>query len=622
MRKASARTGLLVSCLVVWAGAASARDKPTVADVLRFRPLQQGVNYSTPSAQEQAACTVELVTGQRGGTGWLVRDPQGRPLRRFFDSNGDNHIDIWSYYLDGAEVYREIDSNFDRTADQFRWLNANGMKWGVDVNQDGKIDTWRVISPEEVSQEILQALINRDFSRLQALFLTEADMKLLELPEAEVSRIQSLQRQASAKFESTAGRLTNLGAKTRWLHLETSAPQCLPAETLGTKQDLIKHQRGTILCETDGKNDWIQTGELIQVGLAWRIIDAPVAGDGASDGSTPGIDPALQALLDQLREHDAKSPKGTEGGANAEIANYNLQRANLLQQIITKVKPEERDQWLRQVADCYSAAAQNSPEGDRTAYERLVQLESQIVKESPGSPLAAYVTFREMSAENTARLAKPTQDIGKLQEVWLQKLSGFVSTYPHAEDTPEALMQLGMVSEFVSKENEAKKWYERLAKDFAEHPLAGKAQGALRRLDLEGKPLELAGPLLQGGNFNIEQLRGKTVVVYYWASWNKERSIGDFAVLKVLLDKYASQGLELVCVNLDNTAADATAFLQQTQAPGVHLYREGGLESPLATQYGVMVLPNLFLVDKEGKVVSRAVQQVNHLEEELKKRLN
>jgi thiol-disulfide isomerase/thioredoxin len=183
-------------------------------------------------------------------------------------------------------------------------------------------------------------------------------------------------------------------------------------------------------------------------------------------------------------------------------------------------------------------------------------------------------------------------------------------------------MQLGMVSEFANKEIEAKKWYERLVKDYHDNPLAVRAQGALRRLDLEGKVLELSGNQLDGGAFNISQWRGKMVVVYYWASWNKDRCVADFAVLKQLVDAYGSKGLALVCVNLDNTVEEANAYLQRSPAPGIQLFQPGGLESPLATQYGVMVLPNLFLVDKDGKCLSRNIQQVSGLEEEIKKRLN
>ena len=203
----------------------------------------------------------------------------------------------------------------------------------------------------------------------------------------------------------------------------------------------------------------------------------------------------------------------------------------------------------------------------------------------------------------------------------MAELTKYVQAYPKAEDTPDALMQLGMVSEFANKEVQAKNWYRRLTRDFPQHALAPKAEGALRRLEIEGKPLELSGPLLGGGSFNIEQLRGKVVIVYYWASWNKERCVADFATLKMLLDGHANQGLALVSVSLDNTAEEANAFVQRTSAPGQHLFQPGGLESPLATQYGVMVLPNLFLVDKDGKVVSRTVQQVSGLEDELKKLL-
>ena len=133
--------------------------------------------------------------------------------------------------------------------------------------------------------------------------------------------------------------------------------------------------------------------------------------------------------------------------------------------------------------------------------------------------------------------------------------------------------------------------------------------------------MELTGNLLAGGAFSIEQLRGKTVVVYFWSSMTKG-TVSDFAVLNALVGTYSSKGLALVCVNLDRSVDDANAFLQKNTAPGVHLYQAGELESPLATQYGIMALPNLFLVDKDGKVISRTIQQVSGLEEELKKRLN
>ncbi|HZY87331.1 MAG TPA: thioredoxin-like domain-containing protein, partial [Gemmataceae bacterium] len=85
-------------------------------------------------------------------------------------------------------------------------------------------------------------------------------------------------------------------------------------------------------------------------------------------------------------------------------------------------------------------------------------------------------------------------------------------------------------------------------------------------------------------------------------------------------ETYAAKGVELVTVNLDGTAAEAQRFLANNPSAGTHLYEAGGLESKLATGYGVQVLPNTFLVGKDGKVVSRNVQ-INNLEDEVKKLL-
>ena len=86
-------------------------------------------------------------------------------------------------------------------------------------------------------------------------------------------------------------------------------------------------------------------------------------------------------------------------------------------------------------------------------------------------------------------------------------------------------------------------------------------------------------------------------------------------------DLCRSAGIPTAAYERFRTADEAKAFLQHVQAPGIHLFQPGGLESPLATQYGIMFLPHLVLVDKDGKVLSRSVQQVSSLDAELKRRL-
>ncbi len=619
MGKTGYGAGLVLSC-VVFAGSveiAEAQD-PRITKILGYKPHQEGVVYTIPTAQQQAGLKLELVTGsQPGSNGWLLVDAQGQPLRRFFDSNGDHQIDMWSYYLDGVEVYREIDSNYDKKPDQYRWLNSAGSKWGVSSKEDGKIDSWKMISAEEVSQEILQAVLTKDFARFQALWITDAEMKSLDLPAAEIARLQSQLKQASKKFQTVQTKLADLGGQTHWVRLEANPPQCLPAGMGGLTQDLIKYSKAAILYENDKKPDWLQIGDLIQVGSAWRIIDGPSVGT-PGDGQTASADPELQKLMEELGKLDANPPGDqAAAGPNPKVVQYNLQRADILQRIAAKAKSEERDQWLRQQADCYSAATLSSPEGDRTGYDRLMELEKQVAKDQPGSPVAAYIAFREMQADFALRPTKGT-DSAKTQEQLLQRLAKFVEDYPQGEDTPDALMQLGMVSELMGKETEAKNWYKQLIKNHADKKsFVSKAEGALRRFELEGKALELTAPTLSGSRFDINSLHGKVVVIYYWDSSNQQ-SIGDFARLKELLRLYGSKGLELVCINLDNSPPLAGGPMER--APGTQIAQAGGLESALANQYGIVVLPTMFLVGPDGKVVSRTVQ-IATVEDEIKKLL-
>jgi thiol-disulfide isomerase/thioredoxin len=632
MSKAPVGTGLVAGCLLLCGSAALAGDLPSVQTMLSFRPRVDGVALSTPTAQEEGACKVESVKGTGQGAGYLLRDPQGRPLRRFYNTRFTNvkdgtKIDVWSYYKDGVEVYREWAGKNGDSPDQFRWMNGGGTKWGsgtVDSNNQARIDSWKMISAEEASQEALLAVATHNLNRLQALLITDAEVQSLGLPATEVNRIQELRKQAPVKFQETVAKLSGLSDKTHWLHLETTPPQCLPADLTGAPRDIIRFANTTVLCETGGKNDWLQTGEMIQIGQTWRLTGAAAAGlqdPMATDAGPDIVDKELQPLLEELRKLDDDAPRGGANAPSAAIVRYNLQRADVLEKIVQQAAPEKRDPWIRQVADCLSAAAQATPPGgDKTASRRLQSLEEQIVKGMPpGSSLAGYIAFREMAADYAVRLNEKG-DLAKTQEQWLERLGKFVQTYPKADDTPDALLQLGMVSEFVNKEVQAKNWYQQLVTNFADKPQAAKARGAIDRLELEGKALKLSAPTLSGSQFDIAHAQGKLVVVYYWASWNHE-CLGDFAKLKLLLDKYGSQGLELVTVNLDTSAEEANTFLRQSPAPGTHLYQPGGLDnSPLATQYGIMGLPNLFLVGKDGKVLSRTVQ-ISNLEDEIKKQV-
>jgi len=257
--------GLLVCGFVSPASAKA--DKVTPQEMLRYRPRQEA-QVSTPTTEaEIAACKVEVANGAGGTSAWVLRDGRGQILRKFADTKGNRKADTYCFYLDGTEVYREIDTNQSGKADQFRWFGPGGMRWGVDVNGDGIIDGWRQISAEEVSQEILRAVATQNLARLQALVIQDSELKQIELPAAEMSRIRDSVAKIPSQFRDAVTK-AGIGIQSHWGHFEAAAPQCIAADALGGKYDLVRYSSGRILHETAGKHDWLQTGELIQIGRA------------------------------------------------------------------------------------------------------------------------------------------------------------------------------------------------------------------------------------------------------------------------------------------------------------------------------------------------------------------
>jgi thiol-disulfide isomerase/thioredoxin len=253
--------------------------------------------------------------------------------------------------------------------------------------------------------------------------------------------------------------------------------------------------------------------------------------------------------------------------------------------------------------------------------ERLTKLAEKLAREKAGSDVAAYAAFRELTSEYSLAVNSPgisAPAMMKAQNLHMERLAKFVAAYPKADDGADALIQLGMISEFQGKKDDAKKWYEHLARQYPNATQALKATGALRRMNLVGKPWELNAQAanLGGSVLSLDKLRGKVTVVYYWATWCDSAKT-DFQRLKQLAATYKSQ-LEVVAINVDDQQAEAEAFIRANAPVGYQLFAAGGLESPLAVHYGMIIFPNIILVGRDGKVLS-ADLDMGALEDEVKK---
>jgi hypothetical protein len=443
--------------------------------------------------------------------------------------------------------------------------------------------------------------------------MSSEEITALGLPAAAAAKITQAQQAAPQKFQQILAKQTTL-SRANFLRVESAAPGCWLADSLGTPKDLFKYASRSILYETAAKqHDWFQTGEMIQVGLAWRLVDVMSEVDVVERNDNPALNKLLAELSDlEKKISEVANPDPTK--ANPVLATHYEQRAGLTEKIVALVDAKEKETWYKQIFESLSSAVIAGSERSKT---RLADYRKQLVEKMPGSNLAAYVTYRELWADFAPRLAKDP----KAQDSWNEQLAKFVKDYPQADDTPDALHQLGMSSEFggADKEAEAAKYYNAIHTNFKDHHLAEWAQGAERRLKLTGNPLQLSGVLPNNMPFDISQVNGKLAVVFYWASHSTSNA-ADFARLKQALN--GQKDVVLVCVNLDAKVESATSFLAQHQVQAFHILqgaKDGnGLRGALSNYYGINVLPTLFLVGRDGRVTN-AKLQIADLEEALKK---
>lgn len=114
--------------------------------------------------------------------------------------------------------------------------------------------------------------------------------------------------------------------------------------------------------------------------------------------------------------------------------------------------------------------------------------------------------------------------------------------------------------------------------------------------------------VLNGANdetFRLSDLRGKTVLLHFWASWSANYR-KDFNTLQLMSQKYGAGKFDMVSVSFDNKRFQWIQALQNDYIQWTQLTDLLYPNSPLQKLYNIGdKLPVYFIIDPEGRIVGR-----------------
>ena len=231
--------------------------------------------------------------------------------------------------------------------------------------------------------------------------------------------------------------------------------------------------------------------------------------------------------------------------------------------------------------------------------DRLRAEAARLAKERPEDEAAAFAAYQVI------RLDHRGPD-GRFKPTAIDAVLSHIETFPkHPRYGPTMLVEIAESADEQDDAEVAVKALRILKQKFPEAPEASFAEGMATRVEAVGKPFPIAGTLLNGAPLDPESLKGKVVLVDFWATWCGP-CVAEIPRLKRLYKELHPKGFEIVGVSQDDDKGVLDAFVDENEIPWIQTFEplERGQDHPLASKYGVVQIPTLFLIDREGRLVA------------------
>lgn len=131
---------------------------------------------------------------------------------------------------------------------------------------------------------------------------------------------------------------------------------------------------------------------------------------------------------------------------------------------------------------------------------------------------------------------------------------------------------------------------------------------------------EISLPDPNGDTIALSSLKGKVILLSFWASWDRP-SMSHNIALKGIYGAYHSRGLEVYQVSFDSSRQEWVNALEFDELPWVNVSELSYPDSRVALIYNIEALPAVFLIDRKGAIVGKNFNRID-LDRNIQRLLN
>lgn len=220
---------------------------------------------------------------------------------------------------------------------------------------------------------------------------------------------------------------------------------------------------------------------------------------------------------------------------------------------------------------------------------RLVRLQGETRRQMTNGMEAALETY-----------AKGARELGR--------------DFPKRDEPQEMLLAVAM----KGSEEKAGILAREIVDGTASEAVKAQARAILKKLELLGKPCGLKFTALDGREVDLSKMRGKVVLVDFWATWSAPY-MAEWPKFKTACQIWQNMGCAIVGISFDTDKETLKTFLANEKVEWPQYFDGQGWKNRIGLENDIKSLPALWLIDKKG--ILRDQNARDNFEQKMKKYL-